>query len=421
MNNKKKNGLSLVALTSVITAVLPLSSSAEDKVLIQAQHYGENDDRVKVNDGKIILEHDFGTDHTLNLEYNWDSISGASPTWDSVSGASGTEVSDAVSGASPCIDEDDNYHQQCRDTRSIHGIIGDGSTNLNTFSYKKVPLTDFRQSLSGLYTYRTKEYRNELNLGLNYSQEDDFKNTGISAEYLFNTDKSRNRSITVGASYMKNNVYDYLEDQWHHFDINNVQIGFSQVFSPTFVAKVSLYGIRETGHLSNPYFSVVRKINVNIDPLVTPYFKYYLARDTRPRKREAGGLSAQLSNSINKSNAVQMSYRFYQDTWGIDSQTIDLKSYHHITAKFRVNPGLRYYHQGAANFFKAHDAQDNYFDEQGYASADHRLGDYHSWTVQLGFEYLQNSKLTWNFYSGHQTQSSGLTMSWANFGAQYKY
>lgn len=421
MNKNKTTGLTLVALTSVVTAVLPLTSSAEDKVLIQAQHYGENDERIKVNDGKIILEHDFGTDHTLNLEYNWDSISGASPTWDSVSGASNTATSDAVSGASPCIDEDNNYYQQCRDTRKIDGIIGDGSTDINDFTYKNVPLTDFRQSLSALYTYRTKEYRNELNLGVNYSAEDDFKNTGISAEYLINTDKSRNRSVTVGASYMKNEVYDYLEDKWHNFNLSNVQIGITQVFSPTLIGKVSLYGMRETGHLSNPYFNIIRKINVNITPEEAPYFKYYLARDLRPNKREAGGISAQVSKSINKDNAMQMSYRFYQDTWSVNSHTLDIKTYHHIGSKFRINPALRYYHQGEANFFKAHDGQDNYFDEQGYASADHRLGAYHSWTLQLGFEYLQSNKLTWNFYSGHQTQSSGLKMSWFNFGAQYKY
>jgi len=421
MKNNNKAKLTLVALTSVVSAVLPLTTSAEDKVLIQAQHYGENDDRIKINDGKLIFEHDFGPDHTLNLEYNWDSVSGASPTWDSVSGASNTTHSDTVSGASPCIDEDGNYYDVCRDTRKINGIIGDGSVNLDDYVYRNVSLEDFRNSIAALYTYRTEEYRNELNLGMSYSKEDDFKNTGVSAEYLINTDKSRNRSVTVGASYMINDVYDYLDDKWNDFSLTNVQLGISQVFNRTTVAKVSIYGMKENGELSNPYFNVIRKINVISEPDEPNYFKYYLARDLRPDERQAGGISAQISNSVNKDNAFQSSYRYYQDTWGITSHTLDIKSYHHLTNQWRINPGLRYYNQSAANFFKAHDAKDSFFDEHGYASADHRLGKYDSWTMQLGFEYLQTNQLTWNLYTGYQSQSSGLKMSWVNFGAQYKY
>lgn len=86
-----------------------------------------------------------------------------------------------------------------------------------------------------------------------------------------------------------------------------------------------------------------------------------------------------------------------------------------------MSPALRYYKQGSASFFKAHDAKDNVFDEQGYASSDHRLGDYSSWTVQFSLEYLSTSKLTWNTVTGYQTQSSGLTFAWVNFGAQYHY
>ncbi len=417
-NNKNK--LKLVVLGSVVTAVLPLTTIAENKALIQAQKYSENDDRIDVDDGKVIFEHDFGANHTLNLEYNWDAVSGASPTWDSVSGASAAEVSDAVSGASPCIDEDGNYYELCRDTRQIEGIIGDGFKSSDDLIYKNIGLDDFRNSLAALYTYRTPEYRNEINLGASYSEEDDFKNTGISADYLINTDRSRNRSISVGASFMKNDVFDYLKDEWNNFDLSNFQLGLTQVFNQTLVAKINLYGILEKGHLSNPYFNVVTRINVSLDP-ASPYFKYYLTREKRPEERKSGGISAQLSKSLNSSNALQTSYRYYQDSWAVKSHTIDLRSYHYAGTNFRFNPLVRYYKQTAANFFKAHDADDNVFDENSYASADHRLGNYHSWTFQLGIEYLQSEKLSWNIYSGHQSQSSGLDLYWTHIGAQYKY
>ncbi len=421
MNTQKKN-LTLLIIGSVATASLPLVSLAEDNIAIQVQQYQENDDRISVQDGKFSIEHDFGPNHTLSTEFDWDSISGGSPAWDSLTGASETISSDTSTGASPCVDEDGNYYDYCRDTRELPGIIGDGSTQLDDYVYRNVDLEDHRNSLAVLYTYRTPTMRNELSLGGSYSEEEDFKNTGASAEYLMYTDRTKNRAITVGASLMKNDVYDYLEDKWNKYDLINAQVGLTQVFDVNTVAKFNLYYMLEDGHLSNPYFNVVRRINVALeeDPA---YFKYYLFRDARPDKREAGGVSMQMAKTLNESTAWQLSYRYYQDNWSVQSHTLESKSYHRLSDKFRVSPGLRYYNQSEASFFKAHDAGNNgnVFAESGYATADHRLGNYDSWTFQFGLEYLQSSDLTWNIVSGHQTQSSGLKFYWVNLGAQYKY
>ncbi|MBL4823345.1 MAG: DUF3570 domain-containing protein [Colwellia sp.] len=437
MNNKH---LKLLVITTVAAATLPLHCLAENKVAIQVQQYKENDDRIDVNDGKFSIEHDFGPDHTVNVEFDWDSISGASPTWDSATGASAEAGSDAYTGASPCVPEEgENYYDYCRNTRLVNGVVGDGNTDIDNFSYKKIVLKDHRNSLAFLYTYRTPTMRNELSLGASYSKEEDFINTGVSAEYLMYTDRSKNRAITVGAAYMKNEVYDYLGDKddhgeytlgarWNDFDLINGQIGISQVFDANTVAKFNIFYMYESGHLSNPYFNVVRRINVidaESDEYSTDdlYFKYYLARESRPEQRRAGGISMQAVKSFNERNTWHTSYRFYQDSWGIQSHTFESKSYHHLSEKFRFSPALRYYNQSKASFFKAHDAAEgnNIFAENGYASADHRLGKYYSWTGQFGFEYLQTTKMTWNIVFGHQNQSSGLTFSWVNFGAQYKY
>ncbi|GAW97097.1 MULTISPECIES: DUF3570 domain-containing protein [Colwellia] len=423
----KKNNtkLSLLIVSSVVSAVIPLTSVAENKVAIQMQTYQENDDRIKVQDGKMSIEHDFGLDHTLNVEFDWDSISGASPTWDTVSGASQTATSDASTGASSCIDEEGNYYTLCRDTRAIAGIIGDGSSNLDDFSYSNVELEDHRNSAALLYTYRTRKMRNEISVGVSYSKESDFINTGISAEYMMYTDTSKNRAITVGVSYMANEVYDYAIDKWHDFSLINYQVGITQVFNSHMVGKFNVFYMAEEGHLSNPYFNVVRRINVTQGELVTlgspVNFKYYLARESRPEQRKAGGISAQTVSQLNDYTQWHISYRFYQDSWDVDSHTIESKSYHRVTDKIRLSPALRYYRQGAANFFKAHDATDYVFDETGYASADHRLGNFDSLTVQFAVEYLPTDKLTWNIVTGYQQQSSGLTFAWVNFGAQYHY
>lgn len=416
---KKNQCLKLLVLGSVVT--IPMVSVAEDKIAIQAQQYQENDDRIDVQDGKLSLDHDFGTNHLLNVEYDWDTISGASPSWDTLSGASQTVSSDAVTGASPCIDEDGEYYELCRDTREIEGVVGDGFVDAGDLSYKNVPLTDRRDAGSFLYTYRTPQRRNELSMGASYSKESDYKNSGASSEYLMYLDSSKNRSVTVGAAFMKNEVYDYLENNWNSFDLINTQIGITQVINANSVGKVSVFMMNENGHLSNPYFNVVRRINVTLEPTDPDYFKHYLFRDKRPEKRQAGGLSTLYATTLAKGTSVQLSYRYYQDNWAVRSHTLEGKSYHDIGSKFRIGPMLRLYDQSAANFFKANDAGDNVFDEQGFASADHRLGDYTSWTAQFSLEFKQSKEMVWNITSGFQSQSSGLEFGWVNAGISYEY
>jgi len=420
--NSNKKQLTLLIVGGVAAAALPLASLGEDLVAIQLQQYQENDERIEVRDGKLSIDHDFGPNHTLSAEYDWDTISGASPAWDSLTGASATVSSDATTGATPCVDEDGVYYEYCRDTREISGIIGDGSLDLNDFAYRNVPLEDERNSLAFLYVYRTPTKRNELSLGASYSKEEDFKNAGVSAEFLIYTDRTKNRSVTSGISYMKNNAYDYLEEKWNNFDLVNAQVGITQVFDAETVAKFNIFYILEDGHLSNPYFNVVRRINVALEEGDT-YFKYYLFRDSRPDKREGGGVSMQLAKSIADNSSFQLAYRYYQDRWDVQSHTVETKVYYRLNEKLRISPGLRYYTQSEASFFKAHDAetQGNVFSEHGFGTADHRLGDYDSWTPQLGFEYIASEKNTWNIVTGSQTQSSGLTFYWVNFGAQYKY
>ncbi len=384
-----KPSLKLLVASSVVTSIVPMVSVAENKVAIQVQSYQENDERIGIEDGKASIEYDFGPSHTLSTEVDWDTVSGASPTWDSSSGAS---------QAASLVKNDD------------------GENDLSAYRYQNSKLDDKRKSIATLYTYRTPTMRNELSLGLSYSKEEDFINTGISAEYLMYTDRSKNRAITVGAAFMKNKVEDRVESVWNEFDLSNIQVGITQVFNSRTSAKLNVFAMVEEGQLSNPYYTVpVRKQNeVGI-------FKYYLARDKRPSKRVAGGISSQVVRQMTGSTTWHLSYRYYQDNWSVNAHTLETKSYHNLGRKFRLSPGLRYYTQGSANFFKAHDADDNFFDVSDYASSDHRLGKYDSWTAQFSIDYLHSGDLSINTVVGHQAQSTGLSFKWVNFGVLYKY
>ena len=50
--------------------------------------------------------------------------------------------------------------------------------------------------------------------------------------------------------------------------------------------------------------------------------------------------------------ALHVDYRFFHDDWGIDSHTLDLSWYQPLGDGWMVVPGLRYYTQSAADFYK---------------------------------------------------------------------
>ena len=61
---KKNKKLNLLLIGSVIA--VPMIAVAENKIAIQFQEYQENDDRIDVQDGKLSLDHEFGTNPDIS-------------------------------------------------------------------------------------------------------------------------------------------------------------------------------------------------------------------------------------------------------------------------------------------------------------------------------------------------------------------
>jgi hypothetical protein len=80
---------------------------------------------------------------------------------------------------------------------------------------------------------------------------------------------------------------------------------------------------------------------------------------------------------------ISVSLRGYKDDWGIKSVTADLRYRWQMGPDYYLEPHLRYYNQGAADFF-------HYYLLSGealpaYASADTRLAKLHALTYGLKF------------------------------------
>jgi hypothetical protein len=403
--------LSVIATTSTPTI---LNAAATDSISLTHMAYRESDDRIDIDFTLLDFKKDFGTDYSLGVSLSHDTITGGTPVWDSISGGSGGETSDASTGQSPCIDQSNNYI--CKDTRT-ENIVGDGQiVNADDHAFRNIEITDTRKALSTNLTIRTKS-RDEISLGVAYSEEEDFASKEASVGYLYNLDASRNRSIAVGVSMQGNEAKFYRTNDWKDFHIVNFQIGYTQTFTRKLVGQINFFGIKQEGVLTNPYKTIIRRFDVSLNS--TPYYKYYISTEKRPDEKTAAGITLNFTSKIFSNVALQGHYRFYNDSWAIMSNTFTTNAYIDLWSGWTLAPLIRYYEQTAASFHKSNIAQDFSFNETDYGSADQRLSAFDSVTYNLGLKKQIQKKLSVKGFVASQHQSYGLSFIWVHLGVTY--
>lgn len=403
--------LAIIALSVGVTPLLQAANT--DSAGLKYTYYKENNDRMSIKYGSADIKKDFGADYSLNLNLKYDSITGGTPIWDSISGASSGITSDTTTGASQCVDRNGLY--KCKDTRNS-GVVGDGQKDMSDFIYRNVQIKDTRKAVNFSLTKRT-EKRDEITFGTSYSKEGDFKSLEGSLSYLYNLDSSRNKSIIAGISYQANEAKH--SDDWKSFYVVNAELGYTHVLSKNTLASVSLFGIKQSGTLSNPYQRVIRYFDVSLED--SPVFKYYRAKEKRPTHRNALGVSTKIASKILPKLTLHGGYRLYKDDWGILSHTISTSAYINITKHITLSPLLRYYTQKDAVFYKKHNASNFTFSQNSYASNDERLGSYHTMTYGLGIIGKITKDLNVNLYYTHQTQSTDLKINYVSLGVNYSF
>ena len=202
---------------------------------------------------------------------------------------------------------------------------------------------------------------------VSHSDEDDYEATALAFDASWNTaDDARTWSTSFSSSRDTLNptqgvipVFITEED----LDTQSGYFGVSQILSRTAIARIGLSYTLSEGYLSDPY-------------------KF---RDQRPDTHERLSLSAGYRRFFIGSDAsLQIDYRYYADSWGTDSHTVEVAWAQNLPGSL-LTPYLRYYTQREADFFGVianTDAQ--------YYADDYRLSSYGAvtlgarWAVALG-------------------------------------
>lgn len=381
-------------------ALASINANAEDYVNVQVLHYNENNNRVSVVAPSLEINKEFGTDYTFNLDFVNDTVSGASPTYyDSISGASA-------------------YNR---------GIQTD------TAKIKKgnIEFHEQRNAIS-INLITRMENRDELQTGINVSDEKDFRSTEVSGSYLHYLDTSKNKSLSFSGSYQNNQILIYLkpsdsnissdDDHDDHEDSSsgassdassgasqkmknstyNFQSGFSQVIDKTSVFSIGIFYTKESGYLSSPYHNIVRNLTS-------------IEAENKPNSKTGYGLKIGYQKAISDTVSSQLNYKYYSDDWNVKSNTLNGLFYYDITNKLTIGAGIRYYKQTKANFYAES------FTNEKFASSDERIMAFNALTYKANIDYKINEKLSYNFDINLYKQNTGLGATSLSTGIKYKF
>jgi hypothetical protein len=121
-------------------------------------------------------------------------------------------------------------------------------------------------------------------------------------------------------------------------------LGVTQVLSPLAVVQSSLAVSRGSGWYNDPY-----KLTLTFYPDASIPV---LAPDRRPDHRDTVSWLTRLRRHFPRANGtLQADYRYFRDDWGIRAHTLELAWQQDLSERWAVRPALRYYTQGAADFY----------------------------------------------------------------------
>ncbi len=344
-------------------------------------YYQERDGRIRVVSPTFLYRHAASPDLSFKIEGIFNTISGATPT-----GAPPAflpvelpepvcvpvVVSVSSSGGYEDDDDDDDEHEEeeheeeeeeedrrerrwharAGATPSSGGGGGGSSSGTSTTMVcqpveqppppdpvrgTELPMAEVEDTRWGVNLEVSKRVGRQTFVGqVAYSTEDDYDSYGVALSDAIAMNQ-RNTTLLLGTAY----TYDLIavpglvEDTKQTFDL---MVGLTQVLSPKTMATLNLTHSRSQGYLSDPY----KVVELNGE----------LVTERRPDEKDKFIVFTSLTRYIEWLHAsTELSYRWHQDSNGIEAHTAGLAWYQRLGKHLIVRPRVRYYDQTAADFY----------------------------------------------------------------------
>jgi hypothetical protein len=268
----------------------------------------------------------FRNGHSVNVQFVFDAMTGASPNGAMPSGA--TQTFTTPSG----------------NRQTTHN----GEVPLRTFH-------DERVSVDGSYDLPVSRLVS-LSAGGHASAETDYKSTGVKLSGSVDG-PDRLNTFEIGGSTNADRVEPKAgRPDPLTFTSNtptkgsaakrtwSVLAGYTRILSRRWMMKLNYSREVDSGYLTEPY----KEISV-VDGRTGETLSYRWEGRPDSRLRQAVLLSSVYQHE--DADVIYSEGRFYWDDWGIRSETVDLKWRHDVEETQYIEPHVRFYHQSAVDFF----------------------------------------------------------------------
>lgn len=370
----------LTAITAALLGAGAVHAAGENKVESSLLLYSEVN-RVQAAEGIISFSRALKGDRLLNARLTLDGLTGASPN-----------------GATP--------------SNGIQTFTRPSGNGSYTVPGGEIPLDDtFKDSRFGLTGSLTQPLSRVASLvfGSHLSAEHDY--TSFGADVGFTLDLNRkNTTLSASLAYSRDNVNpeggvppalglmpppgenrDGGENENEGEDdggvgssrgknVFDVVLGATQVLDRKTILRFNYSLDHSSGYLNDPY-KLVSIVQSKIEAQPGEPVDYIY--EARPGSRTKHALFAELRRYLG-GHTVDLSYRYFWDTWGVTSHTVDVYYRLPLKSGHALEPHFRWYRQTEADFYAAYLV--NGAPIPAHASADYRLAPFHAMTA--GLQYL---------------------------------
>ncbi|HKK55623.1 MAG TPA: DUF3570 domain-containing protein [Marinobacter sp.] len=261
------------------------------------------------------------------------------------------------------------------------------------------PYTEERTELTAGIDYLYQQ--SILSLGYTNSSENDYEaNTvyfSVSQEF-FGGMSTLSLGYANGWDTVRERGNESFEEEAER---RNYQLGLSQVITANSLLSFDFEVITDEGFLQNPY-----RQNRFIDPNDPTGFEYQPER--YPETRTSYSLASRVLYYLPYRASIRAEYRFFSDTWGIDSHTYELAYVHALNPRWSLEGKVRYYDQDQADFYSDLFAFEN---SQTHLARDKELSSFSGVTFGGGlvYEWKQTS------LPGISRLQASLLLDWLEF------
>ncbi|MDB6138779.1 MAG: hypothetical protein JWO94_1851 [Verrucomicrobiaceae bacterium] len=384
-------------LLALLLLALPVRRIlAEERVDLTLGYYIEDHHRVEVWSPGLLLETDINPTTVMRLQGVYDVVSGASPTgapmtrrtrtvtkeivttetstvfsgFNTVSGPTGVQGGGVVPAASTVT----------RRTKTLQ-------TTIVPYGPPYLPMQDFDDQRLGL-NLEFEHHEGDLiySGGVAYGNESDYESLAgtMTLAREFN---HKDTVLSLGASYGHDWVLNPTLHEWDGKDTIESILTLAQVIDPKTLLTLSGTLGTAWGFLDDQYKYA------SVDDVIV--------HEKRPDARDRRIAMVMLNHEFDSLHgSLEATYRFYNDSYGINAHTCGLAWYQHLGRYFIVSPSVRYYEQSAADFYGV-----KFTGAPAIFSSDYRLSNLDSVTfglkVLVKFSERFNFTLAYDRYAMH--------------------